>query len=121
MELSKFIGSLVGTGIGDSLGAGSKGFFGYGKVREMGRRYTDDTQMMMGESNRKLAHSLNLLHNGNLEDLAGVAEWVDFFSPPVCLNLYESVPLTVTKSSLFPSHFDQLKRGSREKNCRIDG
>ena len=42
MELSKFIGSLVGTGIGDSL---------------------------------------DLLHNGNLEDLAGVAEWVDFFSP----------------------------------------
>jgi len=38
MELSKFIGSLVGTGIGDSL---------------------------------------DLLHNGNLEDLAGVAEWVE--------------------------------------------
>ncbi|MEA1963681.1 MAG: ADP-ribosylglycohydrolase family protein [Candidatus Aerophobetes bacterium] len=48
MELSKFIGSLVGTGIGDSLGAGSEGFFGYREVREIGNRYTDDTHMMIG-------------------------------------------------------------------------
>ena len=32
---SKFLGSLVGTAVGDSLGAG-------------GRRYTDDTAMMIG-------------------------------------------------------------------------
>jgi poly(ADP-ribose) glycohydrolase ARH3 len=32
---SKFVGSLVGTGVGDSLGAG-------------GRSYTDDTAMMIG-------------------------------------------------------------------------
>ncbi len=92
------------------MGAGSEGFFGYCKVREIGRRYTDDTQMMMGESNRKLAHPLDLLHNENLGDLAGVAEWEDFFSPPVRLNLYESVPLAVTKSTPFPSHYDQSKK-----------
>ena len=32
---SKFVGSLVGTAVGDSLGSG-------------GRRYTDDTAMMIG-------------------------------------------------------------------------
>ncbi len=48
MELSKFVGSLVGTGIGDSLGAGSEGFFVGHEVREIGGRYTDDTHMTIG-------------------------------------------------------------------------
>jgi len=46
--LSKFMGSLVGTGVGDSLGAGREGFLGYGETREIGDRYTDDTHMMIG-------------------------------------------------------------------------
>jgi poly(ADP-ribose) glycohydrolase ARH3 len=45
---SKFIGSLIGTGIGDSLGAGIEGFPGHKEVREIGLRYTDDTAMMLG-------------------------------------------------------------------------
>lgn len=45
---SKFVGSLIGTAVGDSLGAGSEGFFGYREVREIGQRYTDDTAMMIG-------------------------------------------------------------------------
>jgi poly(ADP-ribose) glycohydrolase ARH3 len=45
---SKFIGSLIGTGIGDSLGAGIEGFSGHREVREIGPRYTDDTAMMIG-------------------------------------------------------------------------
>ncbi len=69
-------------------------------------------------SKTALAHPLDLLHNENLEDLAGVAEWVDFFSPPVCLNLYESVPLTVTKSTLFPSHCDQSKKWISRKELQ---
>jgi len=32
MMLSKFIGSLVGTGVGDSLGAGREGFSGYAET-----------------------------------------------------------------------------------------
>lgn len=48
MELSKFVGSLVGTGIGDSLGAGSEGFFVCHEVREISGRYTDDTHMTIG-------------------------------------------------------------------------
>jgi len=46
--LSKFMGSLVGTGVGDSLGAGNEGFLGYRERREIGPRYTDDTHMMIG-------------------------------------------------------------------------
>lgn len=46
--LSKFMGSLVGTGVGDSLGAGNEGFLGYHERREISPRYTDDTHMMIG-------------------------------------------------------------------------
>jgi len=48
MMLLKFMGSLVGTGVGDSLGAGREGFSGYSEIREIGDRYTDDTHMMIG-------------------------------------------------------------------------
>lgn len=45
---SKFIGSLVGTGVGDSLGTITEGYFGSREVREIGKRYTDDTAMAIG-------------------------------------------------------------------------
>jgi len=48
MELSKFMGSLVGTGVGDSLGARDEGSLRYRERREIGPRYTDDTHMMIG-------------------------------------------------------------------------
>ena len=48
ITLAKFVGSLVGTAIGDSLGADREGFFGFREVREIGHRYTDDTAMMIG-------------------------------------------------------------------------
>ena len=48
ITLAKFVGSLIGTAIGDSLGAGREGFSGFKKVREVGTRYTDDTAMMIG-------------------------------------------------------------------------
>jgi len=48
MELSKFIGSLGGTGVGDSLGARSEGSFMPREVSQIGNRYTDDTHMMIG-------------------------------------------------------------------------
>ncbi|MGQ9515056.1 MAG: ADP-ribosylglycohydrolase family protein [Thermoproteota archaeon] len=45
---AKFIGSLVGTAVGDSLGARFEGSFGYVKRIEIASRYTDDTAMMIG-------------------------------------------------------------------------
>ena len=48
ITLAKFVGSLVGTAIGDSLGADREGFLGFQEVREIGPRYTDDTAMMIG-------------------------------------------------------------------------
>lgn len=48
MELSRFIGCLIGTATGDSLGAQREGFFDFLEVRDIGPRYTDDTAMMIG-------------------------------------------------------------------------
>ncbi|MBI5966431.1 MAG: ADP-ribosylglycohydrolase family protein [Deltaproteobacteria bacterium] len=48
MNLAKFIGSLLGTAIGDSLGAQGEGIFHLQGTKEIGPRYTDDTAMMIG-------------------------------------------------------------------------
>lgn len=45
---SKFIGALVGTAIGDSLGANREGATDIYEEKELGSRYTDDTAMMIG-------------------------------------------------------------------------
>ena len=52
---SKFLGALVGTGVGDSLGAPFEGCYGVklDEIEEVGERqelltYTDDTHMMIG-------------------------------------------------------------------------
>ncbi|MDA8424460.1 MAG: ADP-ribosylglycohydrolase family protein [Nitrospiraceae bacterium] len=45
---SKFIGSLIGTAIGDSLGARFEGAPVIRDVNDIGPRYTDDTAMMIG-------------------------------------------------------------------------
>jgi poly(ADP-ribose) glycohydrolase ARH3 len=44
---SKFIGSLIGSAIGDSLGAQREGTYGFKEVTEPGPAYTDDTAMMI--------------------------------------------------------------------------
>src|SRR5512145_3015787 len=44
----RFIGSLIGTAVGDSLGAQREGTSGFQEVREIGPRYTDDTVMTIG-------------------------------------------------------------------------
>jgi len=69
---SKFLGALVGTGVGDSLGAG---FEGWGRValKEVEQAaeirktltYTDDTHMMIG-----IAESLIKSKGFNAEDMA---------------------------------------------------
>lgn len=45
---SKFIGSLVGTAVGDSLGARVEGSLEFPQVLELAPRYTDDTVMTLG-------------------------------------------------------------------------
>lgn len=47
MGPSKFIGSLIGSAIGDSLGAQREGTYGFKEVTEPGPAYTDDTAMMI--------------------------------------------------------------------------
>lgn len=47
MGPSKFIGSLIGSAIGDSLGAQREGTYGFREVTEPGPAYTDDTAMMI--------------------------------------------------------------------------
>ena len=50
----RFLGSLLGTGVGDSLGAGlAWGLAGRG--RELAPRYTDDTHMMIGVAESLIA------------------------------------------------------------------
>ena len=56
-KLSKFIGSLVGTAIGDSLGARFEGSSGPQTVKEMGPRYTDDTAMTIGVAESLIEHN----------------------------------------------------------------
>ncbi len=48
MDISKFKGCLVGTAIGDSLGANREGAWYISEVRDIGPRYTDDTAMTIG-------------------------------------------------------------------------
>jgi poly(ADP-ribose) glycohydrolase ARH3 len=55
-KLSKFIGSLVGTAIGDSLGARFEGISGLQEVKEIGPRYTDDTAMTIGVAESLIEH-----------------------------------------------------------------
>jgi poly(ADP-ribose) glycohydrolase ARH3 len=45
---SKFIGSLIGTAVGDSLGARLEGASEFPEVLELAPRYTDDTVMTLG-------------------------------------------------------------------------
>lgn len=45
---SKFIGSLIGTAVGDSLGARVEGSLEFPQVLELAPRYTDDTVMTLG-------------------------------------------------------------------------
>jgi len=47
-KLSKFMGSLIGTAIGDSLGARFEGVPGFHSVSDLAPRYTDDTAMTIG-------------------------------------------------------------------------
>lgn len=44
-KLSKFIGSLVGTAIGDSLGARREGSSAFAEIADLSPRYTDDTTL----------------------------------------------------------------------------
>ena len=69
---SKFLGALIGTGLGDSLGAPFEGRFGVElqEIRVMGERrevltYTDDTHMMIG-----IAESLIRSNGFDGEDMA---------------------------------------------------
>lgn len=45
---SKFIGSLIGTAVGDALGAQREGAADFQEALELGPRYTDDTVMTIG-------------------------------------------------------------------------
>lgn len=65
MTLSKFIGSLVGLAIGDSLGSPWEGYGGPAEGRDISPRYTDDTAMMIG-----VAESLITCQGLNTEDMA---------------------------------------------------
>ena len=55
-KLSKFIGSMVGVAVGDSLGARFEGTFGIQEVKEIGPRYTDDTAMTIGVAESLIEH-----------------------------------------------------------------
>ncbi len=67
MEISRFKGCLLGTAIGDSLGAGREGSFDISEVRDIGSRYTDDTAMMIG-----VAESLINCKGFNGDDMAEI-------------------------------------------------
>lgn len=47
-KLSKFIGSLLGTAIGDSLGVRREGATDFNDIVELSPRYTDETALMIG-------------------------------------------------------------------------
>ncbi len=47
-KLSKFIGSLLGTAIGDSLGVRREGATDFNDIIELSPRYTDETALMIG-------------------------------------------------------------------------
>ncbi|MGC8810735.1 MAG: ADP-ribosylglycohydrolase family protein [bacterium] len=55
MTASKFIGSLIGLAIGDSLGARWEGYLAPGDVGDISSRYTDDTAMMIGVAESLIA------------------------------------------------------------------
>lgn len=64
MDISKFKGCLVGTAIGDSLGANREGAWYISEVRDIGPRYTDDTAMTIG-----VAESLINCKGFNVDDM----------------------------------------------------
>ncbi len=64
MTRSKFIGSLIGLAIGDSLGASWEGCFTPGHVQDISPKYTDDTAMMIG-----VAESLIACRGLNAQDM----------------------------------------------------
>ena len=55
-KLSKFIGSMVGVAVGDSLSTQFEGTFGIQEVKEIGPRYTDDTAMTIGVAESLIEH-----------------------------------------------------------------
>ncbi|MFN3284944.1 MAG: ADP-ribosylglycohydrolase family protein [bacterium] len=65
MRISKFTGCLLGTAIGDSLGAAREGSLEIAETREIGPRYTDDTAMTIG-----VAESLIRCRGFDGEDMA---------------------------------------------------
>jgi len=66
MKAGRFIGCLLGTAVGDSLGAGGEGILDTPENVEIGPRYTDDTAMMIG-----VAESLIECHGFNPEHMMG--------------------------------------------------
>lgn len=66
IELSGYAGSLMGTAIGDSLGAQWEGSSEIQEIGYIGPRYTDDTAMTIG-----VAESLIACKGFNGEDMAG--------------------------------------------------
>lgn len=63
MNRSKFVGSLIGLAIGDSLGAQSEGCFAVEIIEDSISRYTDDTAMMIGVAESLIeCHGLNAEH-----------------------------------------------------------
>ena len=62
---SKFIGSLIGTAVGDSLGASREGATDFQEVTALGPRYTDDTAMTIN-----VAESLIETGTFHYEDMA---------------------------------------------------
>jgi len=55
-KLSKFIGCLIGTAIGDSLGARRAGSSEFAEVADLSPRYTDDTAMTIAVAESLIEH-----------------------------------------------------------------
>jgi poly(ADP-ribose) glycohydrolase ARH3 len=56
VKLSKFIGCLIGTAIGDSLGARREGSSEFVEVADLAPRYTDDTAMTLAVAESLIEH-----------------------------------------------------------------
>lgn len=93
---SKFIGSLIGLAIGDSLGAQYEGFSSVEIVKENISRFTDDTAMMIG-----VAESLIECHGLNAEHMA--KKFVENYEKEVWRG-YGEGPLII---------FDMIKQGEK--------
>ncbi len=47
-ELSAFIGAMIGTAVGDSLGVRREGSSAFREIKDIAQKYSDDTAMMIG-------------------------------------------------------------------------